>query len=76
MAAVLHRGRAQGELTDDVSPEVAARFALMLGLGSMLVRALDMPVTDQAEWTAFIRRLVGTFTQDSQDRHDDQETPP
>lgn len=77
MAAILDRARAEGELTDDVSPAVAARFALMLGLGSMLVRALDMPVTDQAEWSAFIGRLVGTFAHDSHDTQDDQdqETP-
>lgn len=79
MAALLDRGRAEGELTEDVSPAVAARFALMLGIGSMLVRALDMPLTDQAEWEAFIRRLVATFTQDTpdtQDTQDSQETQP
>jgi AcrR family transcriptional regulator len=79
MATLLHEAQARGELTGDVSPEVAARFALMLGLGSMLVRALDMPLTDQAEWAAFIRRLVGTFTHDTQDTQatqDTQETNP
>ena len=49
-------------LADDVSPDAAARFALMLGLGSMLVRALDLPATDPDDWTTFIRRLVGAFT--------------
>jgi TetR/AcrR family transcriptional repressor of uid operon len=63
MAALISRGQAAGELTDDVSSEAAARFALMLGLGSMLVRALDLPTTDPADWAAFIHRLIGAFTQ-------------
>ena len=43
----------------------AARFALMLSLGSMLVRSLDMPVTDPAEWTTFIGCLIGGFSQET-----------
>ena len=59
------RGQTAGELTGDVSPEAAARFALMLGLGSMLVRTLDLPETDPADWTAFIRRVIGAFTEET-----------
>jgi AcrR family transcriptional regulator len=65
MAGLITRGQAGGELTGDVSPEAAARFALMLGLGSMLVRTLDLPETDPADWTAFIRRVIGAFTQET-----------
>ena len=64
MAALVAGGQADGELADDVSAEAAARFALMLGLGSMLVRALDLPPADPADWTTFMRRLVGAFTQE------------
>ena len=48
--------------SSDLSPEAAARFALMLGLGSLLVRTLDMPPADRADWNAFIRRFVGAFS--------------
>jgi AcrR family transcriptional regulator len=65
MGAVISRGQTAGELTDDVSPEAAARFALMLGLGSMLVRTLDLPETDPADWTAFIHRLIAAFTEET-----------
>jgi AcrR family transcriptional regulator len=65
LAALITRGQTAGELTGDVSPEVAARFALMLGLGSMLVRTLDLPETDPADWTAFIRRVIGAFTEET-----------
>jgi AcrR family transcriptional regulator len=65
MVALISRGQIAGELTDDVSPESAARFALMLGLGSMLVRTLDLPETDAADWTAFIHRLIAGFTEET-----------
>ncbi len=65
MAALIAAGQDAGELVGDVSADAAARFALMLSLGSMLVRSLDMPETDPAEWTAFMRRLVGAFSQET-----------
>ena len=65
MVALISRGQTAGELTVDVSPESAARFALMLGLGSMLVRTLGLPDTDAADWTAFIHRLVAAFTEET-----------
>jgi AcrR family transcriptional regulator len=65
MAALIAGGQDAGELVGDVSPAAAARFALMLSLGSVLVRSLDMPVTDPAEWTAFMRRLIGAFSEET-----------
>ena len=65
MVTLISRGQMAGELTVDVSPESAARFALMLGLGSMLVRTLGLPDTDAADWKAFIHRLVAAFTEET-----------
>jgi AcrR family transcriptional regulator len=65
MAALIARGQAAGELTRDVSPEAAARFALMLGLGSMLVQTLDLPETNPGEWTALIHRVIAAFTEET-----------
>jgi AcrR family transcriptional regulator len=62
MAALIAEGQQAGRLVGDMSPDAAARFALMLNLGSMLVRSLDMPVTDPADWSTFIDRLVDGFT--------------
>jgi AcrR family transcriptional regulator len=64
LTALFAEGQDDGVLIDELSAEVGARFALMLGLGSMLVSELDLPAVDQAEWTALIRRLVGAFTQE------------
>lgn len=62
MAALISAGQSDHELSGEVSAEAAARFALMLGLGSVLVRALDMPELDSGDWSEFMRRLVGAFT--------------
>jgi AcrR family transcriptional regulator len=62
MAALMAEGQQAGHLVGDMSPDAAARFALMLSLGSMLVRSLDMPVTEPAEWSTFIDRIVDGFT--------------
>jgi AcrR family transcriptional regulator len=62
MAAVIAEGQAEGALVDDISADVGARFALMLGLGSMLVAELDMPEIDQDDWNTFVRRFIGAFT--------------
>lgn len=62
MAALIAEGQQAGRLVGDMSPDAAARFALMLSLGSMLVRSLDMPVTDSSDWSTFIDRLVDGFT--------------
>jgi AcrR family transcriptional regulator len=65
MAAMVAEGQADHVLTDDVSPDAAARFAIMLGLGSMLANELGLPAVEQTEWTSFIRRLIGAFTQEN-----------
>jgi AcrR family transcriptional regulator len=62
LAELIAAGQRAGRLAGDMPPDAAARFALMLSLGSMLVRSLDMPETDPAEWSRFIDRLVDGFT--------------
>lgn len=63
MASILADGQAQRLLTEDVPVDAAARFALMLGLGSLLVRALDLPPVDRAQWDQVIRGLVDAFSE-------------
>jgi hypothetical protein len=54
-------GQNADEVVPDVDPAVFARFSLMLGLGALLVRAMDLPPTDQDAWKAFITRVVDGF---------------
>jgi AcrR family transcriptional regulator len=66
MAALIAGAQSQGELNSGVSAAAAARFALMLGLGSVLVTALDLPETDSTDWTEFMRQFIGAFTEGEQ----------
>ena len=61
MADFLRRAQAAGQMVEGVEPEVVARFCLMLGLGSLLVRAIDLPSTDADAWASFIARLIDSF---------------
>jgi AcrR family transcriptional regulator len=63
MAAMIAEGQADGDLRRG-SPAVGARFALMLGLGSLLIDELDLPAVDAEEWTAFVRQMVRGFTRE------------
>lgn len=60
-ADFLRFGQVAGEVVPDTDPAVFARFSLMLGLGALLVRAMDLPPTDSDAWAAFITRVVDGF---------------
>jgi|SRR5947209_8295224 len=62
MAALVSRAQGRGELGADVSAAAAARFTLMLALGSALASSLGLPPVDEAEWSSFIQRVVDAFT--------------
>ena len=64
MAGIIADGQQAGQLSDDVSATAASRFALMLGLGAMLVRQLDMEPVDPSEWSTFTNRLLAAFTEE------------
>ncbi|HEX8804994.1 MAG TPA: helix-turn-helix domain-containing protein [Acidimicrobiales bacterium] len=57
---VLHAQRL-GDLDGDVAPRAVARLCLMLALGALLVRALDLPPADPGDWSALMNRLVDGF---------------
>ena len=61
MEELVRHGQKVGDLDDDVSADVFARFCLMVALGAMVVRVLDLPPTDDGEWARFIGRLVDSF---------------
>jgi AcrR family transcriptional regulator len=62
MAALVSRAQHAGELRAGVSATAAARFTLMLGLGSALASSLGLPAVDRAEWSTLIQRVVDAFT--------------
>ncbi len=61
MAQVLADGQARGELANDLSAAAAARFTLMLSLGSLFVHALELEPIPPEDWEAVIRRGLAAF---------------
>jgi AcrR family transcriptional regulator len=59
--AMLRRAQAKGMAELGASPEIIARFSLMLNLGSQAVDALGLPRVDEDEWSAFMTDLVHGF---------------
>jgi AcrR family transcriptional regulator len=60
-AEMLRRAQTRGTAGFRASPEVIARFSLMLNLGSVAVNALGLPAVDEDEWQAFMGDLVHGF---------------
>ena len=58
IAQRLRDAQANKQIAEDLNADVVARFAVMVGLGSLLVRAADLPPADPNDWTAFILRLA------------------
>jgi hypothetical protein len=50
-----------GHVDAGVSAAAVGRFTLMLALGSLLVRAMNLPPVDNDEWSSFIARLLDGF---------------
>jgi AcrR family transcriptional regulator len=62
MGALISGAQERGELREDVSADAAARFTLMLGLGSAIAASLGLPAIERTEWSALIQRVVDAFT--------------
>jgi len=62
MTGLVSRAQDSGELRTDISAGAAARFTLMLGLGSAIAGSLGLPSVERAEWSALIQRVVDAFT--------------
>jgi AcrR family transcriptional regulator len=61
IASMARHSQHVGDVVEDVSPDVLARFCMLAVLGSMVARVLDLPPTDSSDWTHFIARLVDGF---------------
>ena len=64
VARVLVKGQDAGTLPTDLSTDAAARFVLMVGVGSLLMRDLDLPPVDHDDWTRLIHRLVDAVSEE------------
>lgn len=65
VATMIRRAQDEAQFTTDVSADATARFALMLGIGAIVIDDLDLADVDADEWSAFIHRFIAAFTQES-----------
>lgn len=61
VATLARHGQNVGDIDPDVSADALARFSMLVVLGAMVARVLDLPPTDPSEWTHLITRLVDGF---------------
>lgn len=55
---LVEQGRANGDIDKDVSAKAVARFAMVIGLGSLLIGSVDHGRVDAQEWTRLIDGVV------------------
>jgi AcrR family transcriptional regulator len=65
LADLITASQDDGETAEGFSPEVAARFLLMVRLGAKLLGLLQLPPLDEDDWRTFIGRLVDVVRPDS-----------
>lgn len=62
IARMVDKGRASGEIDPRVSAQAVARFSMVIGLGSLLIGAVDHGHTDQEDWTRLMTSVVDGLT--------------
>lgn len=58
LAEVIRHGQESGEISAAVSPEAVSRLCMLLALGSVVTRAIDLPAPPSDDWEAVIGSLV------------------
>jgi len=58
LADLIRVAQQDGQVASSLSPEVAARFLLMVRLGAKLLGLLELPPLERDDWGSFIEGLV------------------
>jgi AcrR family transcriptional regulator len=58
LSEVIRRGQASGEISGAVSPDAVSRLCMLLALGAVVTRAIDLPAPEPDDWEALIGSLV------------------
>ncbi len=64
LADLLRVAQRDGQVDGEISPEVVARFLLIVSLGGKLLRLLQLPQLSPDDWKTFLVRLVDVFRAD------------
>lgn len=60
-AGLIRHAQRRGDIAGEVAPDAVARLCFTIALGSMVLRALDLPRTDEADWSDLLNRLADAF---------------
>ena len=58
LAELIRLGQESGEIAASVSPEAVSRLCMLLALGSVVTRAIDLPAPPTDDWETVIESLV------------------
>jgi BetI-type transcriptional repressor, C-terminal len=58
LAELIRQGQDAGEISAAVSPEAVSRLCMLLALGSVVSRSIDLPAPPADDWEAVIESLV------------------
>ena len=64
VASIVERARAEGDIAEDVGSDALVRFALVLALGSLLFKAVQLDTPSSDEWSSLIHRFVTALRED------------
>ena len=64
VSKILKIGQEEGKLVDTVSADTASWFMLMVGIGSVMLRHLQLPNSDPDEWNEFMGQLLAAYIPD------------
>lgn len=64
VGAIVGRARSEGDIAEEVSTDALVRFAMVLALGSLLFKAVDLDTPARDEWSSLIHRFVTALRED------------
>jgi hypothetical protein len=58
LTELIRHGQQAGEISANIPPAAVSRLCMLLALGSVVTRAIDLPAPDSDDWDAVIDSLV------------------
>ncbi len=68
VTSIIRAAQAAGDIDPALPPAALARFAVTLVFGSLVIQGLGLDPPDVEDWSAVIRRLVGSIRRDQIDQ--------
>jgi AcrR family transcriptional regulator len=65
LRAVIREAQAEGVVDSGLEPDALARLCTTIALGTLVIRALDLPLPDHDAWGDIIDRIVSAVARDA-----------